>query len=152
MDTQTLKVLLADTVALKFKAHGYHWNVEGPDFAEWHQLFRDIYEDMEGAIDTFAEWIRMLSVDDYAPFHLDRLSELSEVPELAVKSDPKTLASDLCESLDAVTERLKRATQQATDRGEYGLANFLGDRQAAHQKWCWQLRAALKGSGGSLPR
>ena len=55
-----LKSLTADAVALTYKAKGFHWNVEGDDFPQWHSKLDEIYEDLDGAIDTFAEWIRML--------------------------------------------------------------------------------------------
>lgn len=140
----TLKVLEASTVALKFKAHGFHWNCEGDDFPQWHDKFSDIYEDLDSAIDPFAEWIRMLDVNAYAPFSLSRLAALSVVPEASVSSDPIDMANDLCESLDLVTAVIVAACDNATAAKQYGLANFLGDRQTAHQKWCWQLRASMK--------
>jgi starvation-inducible DNA-binding protein len=126
-----LKGLTADTVALKFKAHGYHWNVEGDDFPQWHEKFGEIYEDLDGAIDGFAEWIRMLA-------------ELTTVPETTVSSDSLVMAMDLCESLDLVTAKIVAAADAATAAKQYGLANFLGDRQTMHQKWCWQLMASCK--------
>ena len=90
---QTLKELLGSTVALRYKAHGYHWNVEGDDFQQYHELFGDIYTALDGSIDTMAEWIRMLG--DYAPFKLSRFSELSNIPETNVTSDPMMMAADL---------------------------------------------------------
>ena len=36
------------------------------------------------------------------------------------------------------------AAVAATSANQFGLANFLGDRQTMHQKWCWQLRASAK--------
>lgn len=139
-----LKSLLADTVALKFKAHGYHWNVEGDDFPQWHEKFEEIYEDLDDAIDPFAEWIRKLDVNSYAPFRLSRYADLTSVPDTAVSSDALDMASDLCESLELVTDKIVAAAQAATAANQFGLANFLGDRQTMHQKWCWQLEASLK--------
>ena len=140
----SLKSLLADAVALKFKAHGYHWNTEGDDFPQWHDKFGDIYEDLDGAIDEFAEWIRMIDVNAYAPFKLSRFAELTSVPETEISSDALDMAADLCESLDIVTAKIVAAADAATAAKQYGLANFLGDRQTMHQKWCWQLKASLK--------
>ena len=142
--TTSLKSLLADTVALKFKAHGYHWNVEGDDFPQWHDKFGDIYEDLDGAIDSFAEWIRMIDVNAYAPFKLSRFAELSSVPETEISSDALDMAADLCQSLEIVNAKIVAVADAATAAKQYGLANFLGDRQTMHQKWCWQLKASLK--------
>lgn len=142
--TLALKGLLADTVALKFKAHGYHWNTEGDDFPQWHSKFEDIYEDMDDAIDTFAEWIRMIDVNAYAPFKLSRFAELTTVPDTDVTSDALVMAQDLCDSLEIVTAKIVNLAVVATGANQFGLANFLGDRQTMHQKWCWQLMASLK--------
>lgn len=139
-----LKSLLADNVALKFKAHGYHWNTEGDDFPQWHDKFGSIYEELDGATDGYAEWIRMLDVNAYAPFKLSRFAELTTVPETEVSSDALDMAGDLCMSLELVTAKIVAAADAATAAKQYGLANFLGDRQTAHQKWCWQLMASLK--------
>jgi DNA-binding ferritin-like protein len=140
-----LKVLLADTVALKYKAQGYHWNVEGPDMGAWHVgLFTDIYEDMEDALDTFAEWIRKLDTDRYAPFKLSRFVELTTVPETTVSSNPLDMARDLDESIYMVMDKIVAVFDVATAAKQQGLANFLADRQDMHQRWCWMLKASLK--------
>jgi starvation-inducible DNA-binding protein len=145
---QALKELQADTVALKFKAHGYHWNVEGDDFPQWHSKFAEIYEDLDGAIDEFAEWIRMLDLGSYAPFSLSRLAELSSVSETPVEPTPEAMAADLCAALNAVTVKIVALADAATAGKQYGLANFLGDRQTMHQKWGWQLGVAAKDKSG----
>lgn len=137
-----LKALLADTVALKFKSHGYHWNVEGEYFSQYHEFFEEIYQDMESAIDPFAENIRKCG--DYAPFRLTRFAELTTVPETSVDSDPETMATDLLTSIEAVTLKIQEAFDIATSAREQGVANFLADRQDMHRKWEWQLRASIK--------
>jgi starvation-inducible DNA-binding protein len=139
-----LKSLLADNVALTYKAKGYHWNVEGDDFPQWHDKLDDIYEDLDGAIDPFAEWIRMVDVNSYAPFKLSRFAELSSIPETDVSSDPMVMIADLCESFDIAIAKYVIGFDMATAAKQNGLANFMADRQTALQKWCWQLRASLK--------
>lgn len=139
-----LKVLLADTVALKFKAHGYHWNVETDDFPQYHEFFGDIYADFDSAIDPFAEWIRMVDNGQYAPFSLSRLASLSTVPENPVTTDHEAMSADLLASIELVTPKLIQGFDMATAAKQNGLANFFADRQTAHQKWIWQLRTVVK--------
>ena len=55
-----LKELLASTFSLYLKAHNYHWNVTGPNFAQYHEFFGDFYEEVHGSVDTTAEEIRKL--------------------------------------------------------------------------------------------
>jgi starvation-inducible DNA-binding protein len=134
-----LKRLLGDTVALKFKAHGYHWNVETDDFPQYHDFFGDIYAEYDSAIDPMAEWIRILG--DYAPFKLSRLTMLSSIPETEVTSDHEDMTMDLYLSNETMINKFAIAADMATAAKQYGLANFLADRQTAHQKWSWQLKA-----------
>lgn len=142
---QLLKVLLADTVAIKYKAQGYHWNVESDDFPQQHSFYSEVYEDFEGAVDGFAEWIRMM--DAYAPFKLSRFAELTTIPETEVTSNPEDMNADLYASIEIIKEKLKAAGVVANNAQEFGLANFLADRQTAAQKFCWMLRASLKDVG-----
>jgi len=137
-----LKELLADTVALKFKAHGYHWNVEGDDFPQAHTFFEMIYNDYEEATDEFAENLRRL--DTYAPFKLSRLTSLSTVSETDITSDFEDMAMDLLKSNDAVLAKLKDAFDLADAAREQGVANFLAERIDMHGKWHWQLSAVVK--------
>ena len=138
-----LKSLLADVFLLYLKAHGYHWNVEGQDFSQYHDLFGDIYEDVYGSIDPIAENIRKL--DEAAPFRLERLAKLAKIEDKASTSNSaKSLAKDLLSHNDKLIEQLKAAFDTANKENEQGIANFLAERIDMHQKWSWQLRASTK--------
>jgi len=140
-----LKVLLADNITLKLKAHGYHWNVEGDDFVQYHKLFLDIYEDYDQATDTYAEWLRKL--DAYAPFKLSRFIELNEVGEPDVTSDPMMMAADLLTANDMVIAKLVDAVDLATQNKQHAIANFFAERMDMHQRWHWMLTVSLKNVG-----
>jgi starvation-inducible DNA-binding protein len=137
-----LKVLLADNITLKLKSHGYHWNVEGDDFAQYHELFKDIYEDYESATDIYAEWLRKL--DAYAPFKLSRFIQLNEIGEPEVTSDPMMMSADLLMANDMVLAKLMDAVEIATSNRQHALANFFAERMDMHQRWHWMLSASLK--------
>jgi starvation-inducible DNA-binding protein len=137
-----LRELLADTVALKFKAHGYHWNVEGEDFPQAHKFFEKIYEDYDSAIDPLAESLRRLG--EYAPFKLSRFVQLSTVAETDVTSEFEDMAMDLLKSNDAVLAKLKDAFDYSQTAREQGIANFIAERIDMHAKWHWQLSAVVK--------
>jgi starvation-inducible DNA-binding protein len=140
-----LRVTVANTVALKYKAHGYHWNVEGEDFATWHETFGEIWEDYNEAIDTAAEWMRKLNT--YAPFKLSRFVELTTIPETDVTSAPLIMAADLLDSINIENAQLKDVFDLATAQREQGLANFVADRLAMNERWRWFLTVSLKNVG-----
>lgn len=137
-----LRKLLANNVALGMKAHGYHWNVESDDFAQLHEFFGDLYADYDGATDTYAEWLRMLKV--YAPYRLTDFFDLSNVGENVLTGDPEPMIVDLYNEIEKHIADLVEAGKLANEFNEFGLANFLADRQTASQKWCWQLRASIE--------
>ena len=139
---KSLKVLVSDVVTFYFMAHGYHWNVEGSDFSQYHSLFSDIYEDAYGSIDPIAENIRKL--DDYAPFSLQKFLDLRTLDFKDVQPNPKAMAKSLLTANEAVIKTLKKAFTEAEKADEQGIMNFLADRIDHHQKWSWQLKASTK--------
>ena len=139
--TEELQGLLGDVSVFYFRAHGYHWNVEGQDFAQYHELFETIYEDVYSSIDPFAENLRKL--DQYAPFKLSSLESLSSLEDSRVPTDPRSMAVDLLSANDKLIENLKSAFRTANDADEQGVANFIAERIDMHQKWRWQLKASV---------
>ena len=137
-----LKVCLADSFAFYLKTHNYHWNVEGPDFYEFHQLFGEIYSEVYGAIDTLAEQIRTLDV--YAPGTLARLKQLTSVVEDEGLPSPVIMSRNLFNENNKVLASLMTGYKMAEEMGELGISNFLQDRIQAHQKHSWFLRSIGK--------
>lgn len=139
---KSLKVLVSDVVTFYFMAHGYHWNVEGQDFSQYHSLFSEIYEDAYSSIDPIAENIRKL--DDYAPFSLQKFLDLRTLEFKDVQPNPKAMAKSLLTANEALLKSLKKAFDEAQKQNEQGIMNFLADRIDNHNKWSWQLRASTK--------
>lgn len=137
-----LRMLLADNIALKFKAHGYHWNVESDDFKQFHEFFAGIYEDFDEATDEYAEWLRIFKT--YAPYRLTDFFDMSTVGEPVIVGDPQPMLADLYESIEKHIQDLKIAGQLANANMENGIMDFLAKRQAASQKFCWQIRASME--------
>jgi starvation-inducible DNA-binding protein len=125
-----------------FVAHGYHWNVEGSDFSQYHSLFADIYEDVYSSIDPIAENLRKL--DEYAPFTLSKFIDLRTVESVEVAPNPKAMAKALLKVNEGVLVTIGKAFASATKANEQGIANFLAEREDMHKKWQWQLTASTK--------
>ena len=138
----SLKQAMADSFVLYYKAHSYHWNVEGADFKQYHDLFGDIYEEIFGAVDTLAEHIRQL--DDYAPASLSKIKSLSMISEDEETVSAMSMVSRLLDANNLTLASLMMAYRAADNATELGLANFIQDRIAAHQKHGWMLKATLK--------
>jgi starvation-inducible DNA-binding protein len=138
----SLQKTLADAFTMYFKAHTFHWNVEGPDFKQYHDLFGGIYEEVYGSIDLLAEHIRQ--IDAYTPTSLKQLSGLTVVTEDETVMPALQMIKSLMDANSMVLASLMLSYRDADAASELGLANFLQDRIAAHQKHAWMLKATLK--------
>jgi starvation-inducible DNA-binding protein len=140
---QQMKVTLASTFAMYLKAHHFHWNVEGPNFNDYHEFFGKIYAELWGAVDEIAEQIR--SLDAYSPGSLGRFSQLSKVDDQINVPAAKAMISELLNDNDIVISELNKAFRMANDADKQGLADFLANRIDVHSKHGWMLRATSKG-------
>lgn len=139
---KALKIAFATEFSFYLKAHYFHWNVEGPNFKEYHDLFGVIYEEVYGNIDDFAENIRKLNA--YTPGSYTRLSMLTQInDEMEIPAAEQMIAELLSDSEKAV-KIFKMVYDIAEENGEHGLSNFLAERMDAHKKHSWMLRATLK--------
>ena len=138
----SLKILMSDVVTFYFKAHGYHWNVEGDDFPQYHAFFEEIYEDVYGSIDPIAENIRKCG--DYAPFRLERFIEYRTVSDTNVTPEEVDMSTDLYNANNQVLATLYATFAAASAQNRQGIMNFLADRIDQHEKWMWQLGVIIK--------
>lgn len=140
--TDPLKVAFADTYAFYVKAQNYHWNVEGPMFAMYHEFFGKIYEEVGGAIDAFAEEIRAQNA--YAPAAFGRFQELAHIEDEILIIKPEQMVANLSADNGKVIASLQAARDVADKYKENGLVNFLEERLDQHNKHAWMLRASMK--------
>ena len=137
-----LKKVHADAFTFYLKAHFYHWNVEGPNFPQYHDFLQNLYQEVFVSVDTLAELIRTL--DSYAPGTLTRLKELTSIEEPDDVPDAKTMMTRLLQENNILRASLLTAYTTADTTGEVGISNFLQDRIQAHEKHSWMLRSILK--------
>lgn len=141
MVVSSLRVLLADVVTFYYTALGFHWNVKGPDFAQYHALFGDIYEDAEESIDPLAE--NILKMGANAPFRLTDFIGQRTLQDAPMADTPQAMASILLQMNEGLLVSIIRAFNMATAAGEQGIADFLAGRDDMHKKWSWQLRVSV---------
>jgi starvation-inducible DNA-binding protein len=137
-----LKTLLGTTAALYVKAHGFHFNVEGPDFPQYHEFLGDYYQDVYGTVDKIGEYIRTL--DSYAPGSLSRLAELSIIQEQLQVPRAELMFVELEQDNAKMIGLLNSLFQSAEAENKQGIADFIAQRLDAHEKWGWMFRSILK--------
>jgi starvation-inducible DNA-binding protein len=140
--TNQLKIAFASQYAFAIKAQNYHWNVEGHDFYQLHLLFENIYNEVYGAVDAFAENIRKIKA--YTPASLYRFSALTAVDDEVEILEPQAMVAELLRDAEKMQEIMKVLFVEAENLGHHGLSNFLADRQDAFAKHAWFLRATAK--------
>ena len=137
-----VRVTMADTFAMYLKTHNYHWNVEGENFYQYHEFFKNLYEELFAAVDVLAEEIRGLN--EYAPGSFSRFSELSSIEDATTVPDGLTMAANLLKDNDTVIASLMNAFKLAEAADKVGLSNMLQDRIDIHTKHGWMLRSTTK--------
>ena len=137
-----LKTILGTNFALYLKAHGYHWNIEGANFPQYHSFLDGFYNDVWAQTDDIAEKLRALN--SYAPGSLARMIELADLQESTNIPDAISMMRDLAADNDRYILHLRAGIVAAEGANEPAVGNFLQDLLAAHQKKGWMLRSIIK--------
>lgn len=136
-------ISFANTFILYYKTASYHWNVESPDFQQYHDFFGDMYAEIYGSVDAFAEFIRTL--DSYSPINLMEINRYKSITEDIIKPNSvEEMLNNLFRDNEMIIDSLNTTFREATDFNEQGFANFIAERLAAHKKHAWKLRSMIK--------
>lgn len=139
---QVLKKVLANHYAFSIKAQNFHWNVEGPDFSQYHDLFAKIYDEVYGAVDIIAERIRTLGA--YAPGSFTRFSQLADIEDQVEIPNARSMIEKLLSDIDIIQKSIMTCYHLAEENMNHGLSNLMAERQDAFAKHAWMLTATLK--------
>jgi len=143
MLADNLKILLATQYAFVIKSQMFHWCVEGPDFAQLHEFFGNLYEEVyDNSIDRTAEFIR--SLDEYTPGSFERFSELSGIKGQLRVPRARLMIEELYTDTELMIELLNHCFSVAEEENQQGIANFIAERLDAMAKHAWMLRSFLK--------
>jgi starvation-inducible DNA-binding protein len=144
--TTAIKVLLANATVMYYKAHQFHWNVEGIEFTQYHEFFGDLYIDVYNSVDPIAELLRKL--DEYAPVSLDELFKYKTLKEESQRVEKlEDIFTSLIAANQEVLDSLNKVFTIANTNKQQGVCNFIADRIDTHQKHAWFLRASAKKIG-----
>ena len=118
------------------------WNIEGPDFAQYHGFLGDFYDSVFDNVDTIAEKIRMLGA--YAPTTLPRMLELSDIEDTETIPSALAMLNQLKQDNDRFIVHIRAGIVAADNANEPAISNFLQDLLDQHQKHAWMLRSFTK--------
>lgn len=141
MLADNLKTLLGSTFVIYTKTHGFHWNIEGSDFPQYHKFLNKMYEEIYETIDTIAEYIRTLQ--SYSPGSLARMLELSIIQEQYKIPRAELMLAELLENCEQMSALVVQIFDVATQEKAQGIANYMAELQDLYNKKAWMLRATL---------
>lgn len=134
-----MKRVLGSSFALYLKAHNYHWNVTGPNFAQYHDFLGDLYEEIHGSIDDTAEEIRKLG--SFAPGSFARFAQLSVVQDEVNIPAAQQMMSNLAADNDKLLSLMYDAREAAEKANKAGTLDYLESRIGVHEKHAWMLKS-----------
>lgn len=139
---ELMKKILADTFTFYLKAHAFHWNVEGPNFPQYHSFLGDLYEEVFDSIDSTAEEIRALGA--YAPGSMKRFIELSDIQEEETIPSSISMFTKLIDDNQKILDTMDVAFDLASELKQQGLADYIAGRIDKHKKHAWMLKSIVK--------
>lgn len=139
--SEALTKALADSYAVYLKTHGYHWNVRGPNFSSYHNLFMGQYTEMWAALDEIAERIRALG--HFAPQGYTTFANLTSIKDGDPENDAQDMLRELMKDHEAVCATLRSVLDLADEASDEVTVDLMTQRLAAHEKHAWMLRSTL---------
>ena len=139
---ELLKKLLADNFAFYLKTHYFHWNIEGPDFPQYHDFLQNLYQEVYGAVDPTAELIR--SLGEYAPGSFSRYSELTTIKDSRSIPQDMEMFNELYMDNIILLQSLNDVYDSAEKNRYFGVSNFIQARIEQHMKHKWMLNSIIK--------
>ncbi len=146
MITDTLKIAIADHIAASLIVQSYHWNVEGQNFKQFHDIFGEIYSDYYTQIDTLAEYIRIISSGgDYVNVSLEVVMTNRTIKGSPIVGDkPIEMVKAVIELNSVLSDHYKTLFDEATKGDLQGLADYCASRLDVLTKNNWMLVSTTK--------
>jgi starvation-inducible DNA-binding protein len=139
---QQMRTILGSNFGLYFKSHTFHWNIEGPNFNDYHAFLGAFYTQVWNNTDFIGEKIRMLG--SYAPTSLSRMLELSDIEESQSIPEAINMFRELEKDNERFIIHIRAGIVAADAANEPAISNFLQDLLDQHQKHAWMFRSIIK--------
>lgn len=138
---------LADHYVLVTKTKFYHWNVEGPEFHDLHEMLDQHYEIIAEQVDEIAE--QSLKIGGQAAGTLAWFKQHSRLPEDSGETIPDTLSmiKNLLTDHESILENLHTDIKKTDDEYDDAVtSNLLQEISDEHAKMAWFLRMIIQPS------
>ncbi len=144
---QILNHQVADHYVLLTKTKFYHWNIEGPEFHDLHELLDEHYAILSDITDELAE--QNLKLGGQAAGTLAWFKEHTRLEEDPGETIPDTrsMLENLLEAHETVMTLLHTDIKKTDEEHDDAVtSNLLQDISAKHHKMAWMIRMILQPS------
>ena len=135
---ESLRYQLASTFAIYQKTLSFHWNIEGNEFFELHELFEQHYLALATEIDQVAEIIRTLGFK--VEGGLDEFAKLSKIAPPKTGLDGKEMINVLINDYETLLKLIEKSSSELNEH-EIGVRQQLALIYANHQKTIWMMKS-----------
>ncbi|MGH7849713.1 MAG: Dps family protein [Thermodesulfobacteriota bacterium] len=144
---QVVKILsrvLADEYVLSTKTRGYHWNVTGMQFNDFHKFFEAQYTALEGIVDDVAE--RARTIGGHALGSLQEMLDNKTLEEDTTKgADAQHMVRSLLHDHESIIKKLRKDLKACDEKyNDMGTSDYLTGLMETHEKMAWMLRSFLE--------
>lgn len=140
---ELLQARLADAVDLSTQSKQAHWNVKGPHFIGLHELFDDVHEHVDVAVDLIAE--RLVALGGVAKGTARAAAARSTLAEYPLDIAAGT---DHCEALSTALATfgkvVRKSIDEADEAGDQDTADLFTEVSRQADKDLWMVEAHLQ--------
>jgi starvation-inducible DNA-binding protein len=135
---------LADTFDLYGQTKQAHWNVKGMHFYQFHELFDELAEAVEGYVDLIAE--RATALGGAAKGTVRMSAAASRLPEYPADAvDGRQHVGALAERYAALAKTTRAAIDTSAGLGDADTADLFTEVSRGLDKQLWFLESHLQG-------
>ena len=138
---EQLTQIFRDNFVAYFRSHVAHVNITGRNFYSDHKLLQKVYENLQGNIDTIAEFLR--TCESFMPESLADVLDLTAIPDDMVMGDSDALLRLVCEDLQTLVGLYRELETEAEDAGQDQIANFAQDQETVLTKQIWMITSTI---------
>jgi starvation-inducible DNA-binding protein len=136
-----LNTFLSDTAIVYFKAHSFHWNVEGANFYGMHKLFEELYLDLWKSMDVIAERVRAYNDKVYCNF--ETMLQNATIEETDTSPTAPIMALNLRKDFLVLSKTAHAVGTIAEKHGDRVTTDLMAKRAAFLDKGAWMLQSSL---------
>lgn len=133
---------LRDSVHVYNQTLLVHWGLMGGKFYSIHKLTQEIYEEMQGGVDTIAEHIR--SLDIATPKTVEDLV-YSTMPSIPLENcfDQEAIIRQLATNQNMLADKFTDLASMSESLGDQLTLDLAVERGRFHKKFQWLLKSTL---------